>query len=478
MTKKILLSFWAAIVGTLCFTSCSSDSSEDSSAQENTTESVAEENLVRAVSMMEAAIEHYFTGGTTKLLRYYNPLTNANKDNEVGSVWMYTSSIEATNAILQALTDIRSSKPELYEQYYQKYVSQLAWLYDGLEYYAGTFTHRSYTQTKEWTVYGVDRSESKGNVNVGGIGNVYDDQEWLIHELVHSYQLTSNSSYLSKAEYLTDYVLDGWDCDVDAEGNEFGGITWGPGYDTKHACSNAPIIAPLVWLHEIYKGQPDVIKYRTIQPNRQRVEVEKNKAEYYLAFAEKIYNWQKRYLLKDDGVYSDLMEVSHPYQTENVDGIEYRQGNPVTNQAGSSYTYNSGTMLSGGAELYRVTGNAEYLTDIQQLTSATFSYFAHLGEAKDGYYSYPIEGFSPWFNDVLLTGYIKTYNQYSAASAQIATFQQNLDNGWTVKQGNLLPVNLLVGWAKQPDQNNVEALFTFGYISEYAQLSSYELNKN
>lgn len=48
-----------------------------------------------------------------KLLRYYNPITKST-DNEVGSVWMYTSAIEAVNGILESLKDMQKQVPDLY----------------------------------------------------------------------------------------------------------------------------------------------------------------------------------------------------------------------------------------------------------------------------------------------------------------------------------------------------------------------------
>lgn len=76
-------------------------------------------------------------------------------------------------------------------------------LIDNLDYNAGTFTLTSYTGTDSWTVYAVNRAEGKGAVDVTGVLNVYDDQEWLVRELIESYRVTCNSKYLEKAEYLT-----------------------------------------------------------------------------------------------------------------------------------------------------------------------------------------------------------------------------------------------------------------------------------
>src|SRR5690606_26481686 len=195
-----------------------------------------------------------FRSGMT-MARYYNPYTGQ-RSNEIGSIWMYTSAIEAVTAILHALeTEKEQGDAARYNAHFDRYEQELMKLYDAADFYLGTFTLTSYTGTNEWTVYGVNRGNSKGGARVEGIENVYDDQMWLIREFLEAYKVTGNQLFLEKAEYLTEYVLDGWDCTFDTNGNEVGGIAWGPGYVTKHACSNGPMISPLVWLHELYKGK-------------------------------------------------------------------------------------------------------------------------------------------------------------------------------------------------------------------------------
>ena len=130
----------------------------------------------------------------------------------------------------------------LYDSHFNRYKELLTQLYDNLEYYAGTFTLTSYTQTKQWTVYGVNRGNDKGAAQVEGILNVYDDQMWLVRELLESYHITGEQRYLEKAEYLMEYVLDGWDCTLDEQGNPLG-ASHGAGYLTKHSCSNGPIVS-------------------------------------------------------------------------------------------------------------------------------------------------------------------------------------------------------------------------------------------
>ena len=432
-------------------------------------------DIKRSMAIVDSSMVHYFKDGSTSMSRYYNPYTNT-ASTELGSVWMYTSAIEAVNSLMEALKNSQNVVPQLYADNYTRYEQLLDQLYDGLDYYKGTYTLTSYTQTKEWSVYSVNRSNEKGKADVTGVLNVYDDQEWLIREMLRSYHITGKADYLAQAEYLTDYVLDGWDCYPDAEGNEYGGITWGPGYVTKHSCSNGPLVSSLVWLYETYRTKGDKITYRKIDQSLNRYEVTAKKADYYLEFAKKIYAWQKQHLIMSSGVYYDLIgATANSPQYETVNGVRYRKGLDLTKPSGKAYTYNSGTMLSGCADLYRVTRLDSYASDTKNLVDATFSTFAKKDADVEGYYTYPLSGFSTWFNDVLLRGYLDAENQGIDAKFSIDSYQNDLDYGWAkYRMDGILPVNLLLGWNLSSAHNNIEAMFSFTYASEYAMLANYQ----
>src|SRR5690606_6866982 len=367
------------------FTSACSDTENEKEPVNPPAEvSTAVQNLNRAMELTDAAVASHFTGDGMAMARYYNPYTNVRSE-EKGSVWMYTAAIEAVNAILHALqVHKENGNATFYDQHFNRYSDLLNKLYDNADYYLGTFQLVSYTQTKEWSVYGVNRGGSKGSAQVAGIENVYDDEMWLIRELLESYRLTGNEAYLEKAEYLTEYVLDGWDATRDANGVERGGIPWGPGYVTKHACSNGPMVSPLVWLHALYKGKSDEITYRYIDAadKQTRITAQIKKSDYYLDFAKKTYAWQKSNLLRADGVYDDMRGGCSPGspQTETVNGTVYRRGITCQDRVGPAITYNSGTMLSGAADLHRATGDNIYLEDGKKLSDASFKYFAKLGQ--------------------------------------------------------------------------------------------------
>ena len=342
---------------------CSNDSAADEKPGSGGTDipagNLPMQNVARAIELIDNAVECYFTGTGMAMSRYYNPYTG-NRSSELGSVWMYTSSIEAVNAAMKAMkTGQAKGETALYDSHFNRYKELLTQLYDNLEYYAGTFTLTSYTQTKQWTVYGVNRGNDKGAAQVEGILNVYDDQMWLVRELLESYHITGEQRYLEKAEYLMEYVLDGWDCTLDEQGNPLGGITWGPGYLTKHSCSNGPIVSPLVWLHEIYKGKSDEVTYGYVAADNSRKLRTEKKSDYYLGFAKAVYDWQKKYLLRPDGVYDDMMGGydSPDIKYVTIDGERYRTGSKLRDRVGPAITYNSGTMLSGAADLLRATGD-------------------------------------------------------------------------------------------------------------------------
>jgi hypothetical protein len=464
----------------LIFTACGKNPDTNNDGG-NTTDSQAKQNLLRAIQITDNAVNCHFTGDGMALARYYNPYTGVRSE-EKGSIWMYTSSIEAVNAILHALQSQKDhGDTELYDLHFSRYTQLLNKLYENAAYYKGTFTLTSYTQTKQWSVYGVDRGGSKGLAFVEGIHNVYDDQQWLIRELLEAYKLTGNNTYLTEAEYLTDYVLDGWDCVPDANGKEYGGITWGPGYVTKHSCSNGPMVSPLVWLSEMYKGKDDLITYRTIDTDGSRKTISMKKSDYYLKFAKAVYDWQKNSLMRSDGVYYDMMGGCDPvcdvvYET--VNGVQYRKHVNLRDKVGTAYSYNTGTMLSGAADLYRATGISTYLDDASKLTKASFGYFAKKDATVTGYYTYDLSGFNNWFNDVLMRGYVDVYPIFKNASVCVGSFQQNLDYGYDkFLYKGFLPTNLLLGWSRDNNNNSMEAMFTFAFAAEYATLARFEIEK-
>ena len=215
-----------ALMVTCCSACSKSPESPDAGGNKEDKVKVSERNLERAVILIENAAKHYSKDGTTAFSMTYNPFSSKPSDNLV-SVWEYTSSIEAVTAAMNSMKAFRDAgNSTVYDSKYETFKSLLARLYAGLEYYKGTFELTSYTGTSTWSPYGVHRASSPGTAAVAGVENVYDDQMWIIRELINAWRATGEAGYLERAEYLTAYVLDGWDCTLNASGKENGGITW------------------------------------------------------------------------------------------------------------------------------------------------------------------------------------------------------------------------------------------------------------
>lgn len=443
--------------------------------------SEARQNLKKAMSILDNTMNKYYNKSRHRLAMHYNFTTN--QPEGVVSVWEYTSAIEAHNSVMEGLVALKEIEPQLYETHFNRYQQQLEEIIDGLEYYAGSFKLTSYTGTNEWKgVYGVHRAAVKGFAKVADKENVYDDQMWIIRELIRSYKLTQNQRYLDKAEFLTAYVLDGWDCNLDGQGDEYGGITWGPGYTSRHACSNSPLISPLVWLSELYVGKDDTQTYYVLDKAGKRVQKTQKKQAYYLEFAKKIYDWQKRMLYVPekgacwDAVWADSGDIIY----REKDGVKYRVHLDAYKKGGTFFTYNIGTMISGLADLYRATQDATYKTDLDQMVPASFRFFAPPVSFQGKHYNiYPVEGTknlnggagSPWFNDVLLRGYIDASAYNGVAKRATKAAQTGLDYGYEHHlKGGIPPIDLFNGW-KSEEKLNV--MYALARASDYGMLVRY-----
>src|SRR5690625_8045357 len=88
-----------------------------------------QQNLKRAIELCDSAFEVHFHTDGMKMARCFNPKTQRRSD-ETGSRWMYTSAIEAVNAILSALRlEKEFGLRALYEKDCESYNNRLIVLY-------------------------------------------------------------------------------------------------------------------------------------------------------------------------------------------------------------------------------------------------------------------------------------------------------------------------------------------------------------
>lgn len=142
----------------------------------------------------------------------------------------------------------------------------------------------------------------------------YDDMEWWALACLRAYDATKEEKYKTMARQYWTWIKVGWS-DV-----KNGGIAWASGSkDAKNACSNAPAVIIAAKLYQLDNNPDDLV------------------------WAKKIYTWLKTYVVEPArGVVWDA------YGNTNEDNI---------------YTYNQGTWLGAGLELYKVTNEQVYLND-------------------------------------------------------------------------------------------------------------------
>lgn len=108
----------------LTLVACSNDSAVDEKPDNGGTYvpgNLPVQNVARAIELIDNAVECYFTGTGMAMSRYYNPYTG-NRSSELGSVWMYTSSIEAVNAAMKAMkTGKTKGETALYDSHFNRY---------------------------------------------------------------------------------------------------------------------------------------------------------------------------------------------------------------------------------------------------------------------------------------------------------------------------------------------------------------------
>lgn len=390
---------------------------------------LASQNADRA-HVIGSTIEKYYIDGRGNNISIYMYLnTDTLKAHDTASVWHISSVLSMTSKLWSINAGGKGSS---YATLYGK-------LLDEMEYYKGTGWITTYSKQIEQTMYAVNPSGTKGGASLAGKAAVYDDQMWIIRELIYAYQLTGEETYMEQAVALTQVCLDAWDT-TSINGKELGGIDWGPGYESKHTCSNAPLIQPLVELYEIFRDEG------------------RENAEYYLEWAKKVYDFTKDNLMLSNGLYGDLVRPQGGRKEEGLGKNKHwvTQGN-LGSLDSTTYSYNTGAMISGAACLYRATGEESYLKDAKKSASSAYRQFTSIekinGESMRQYQANPkgMYASNTWFNLILLEGFIDLYPYDTKCKTYIDAFQKSLDYGYEnyLSEEGLLPRDLLNGWDKK-----------------------------
>jgi predicted alpha-1,6-mannanase (GH76 family) len=153
------------------------------------------------------------------------------------------------------------------------------------------------------------------------LNHFYDDMEWNALAMLRAYKATNDQKWLDETMRVWADIKTGWN---DTMG---GGIAWNK---EKTYYKNTPANAPAC-----------ILAARLYQLN--------NNADN-LAWAKKIYDWQKTTLVNSS---SGLV----------YDGINSDNDGELQDSPGWSFAYNQGTFIGAALELYNITHDRMYLDD-------------------------------------------------------------------------------------------------------------------
>lgn len=161
--------------------------------------------------------------------------------------------------------------------------------------------------------------------------NVFvDDMEWIVLAQLRMFETTQREEYFLKAKQMyNDWIWPTWG--PEREEPWKGGITWKTDVGkSKNACSNGPAAIIAARIYTMYD--------EIVDPG-------KKPKEAYLNEATKIYTWLR------DHLYDSL--TGKVFDNMNAQG----RISPAV------FTYNQGTFIGAAHELYKITGEKQYLAE-------------------------------------------------------------------------------------------------------------------
>lgn len=162
------------------------------------------------------------------------------------------------------------------------------------------------------------------------LNDYYDDEGWWALAWIRAYDLTGDPRYLDMAKTIFDDLKTGW---TDTCG---GGMTWRKNHIYKNAIPNELFLLAAIRLHQRTPGDggPDG----------------------YLGWALKEWNW-----FKNSGLIN--------FQNLVNDGL----GDDCENNGATTWTYNQGVVVGGLTDLYKSTGDTNYLNEAKAIADATLA---------------------------------------------------------------------------------------------------------
>jgi hypothetical protein len=262
----------------------------------------------------------------------------------------------------------------------------------------------------------------------------YDDNIWVGIDMVDLYSLTKNTGYLTRSKMVWDFILSGTDNVMG------GGVYWKEYGNSKNTCSTAPAA---VLAAKLYLATNDAA---------------------YLKSAKDLYAWCKQTLQDPvDYLYWDNVRLSD-------------EDNPNSSLIISKdkHSYNSGQPMQAAALLYKITGDAQYLTDAQNIAKAAYrKWFIPFNSYTLGESFRILEPGHVWFQAIMFRGFIELYKQ-DGNKIYVKAYQKTMANAWLSSCRNK-STNLLNGdFRGGSSQSSWEILHEGACLEMLARLAALE----
>ncbi len=255
--------------------------------------------------------------------------------------------------------------------------------------------------------------------------NVFvDDMEWIVLAQIRMFEATGNRKYIEKARQIYDnWIWPTWG--PENESPWFGGITWKTDVEkSKNACSNGPASLIAARLYNFY----DKAGFK-----------DGKRKEAYLNEAIKIHSWEKNHLFdRESGAVFD-----------HINGKGEVQKNWI-------FTYNIGTFLGTALELYKITGDRQYLDDAALAANYVIDNMSPGGILPDA-----SDGDGGLFHGIFFRYFLKLANEKDLDRATRRKFHDYLTNLATVMaEEGVNPNTMLYAgrWRKAPSDDEAVCL--------------------
>lgn len=168
------------------------------------------------------------------------------------------------------------------------------------------------------------------------LNDYYDDEGWWALAWIHAYDLTGEKRYLDMAKTIFHDMTTGWDNHCG------GGLWWTKARTYKNAIPNELFLAIAIRLHQRTPGD--------------------HGADSYFSWATNEWSW-----FKGSGMINSQNLIN--------DGLTAN----CANNSGTTWTYNQGVILGGLTDLYKSTGDTNYLVQAEAIANAAIKTLARDG---------------------------------------------------------------------------------------------------